>query len=296
MNAQQPLTVHPAAECFRLMTDEELAALAADIVENGQHDPIILGRVVGSNEQHQIVDGRNRAKACGIAGVLPKFETREFESEEDIRAFVKSRSERRDLSKGERAMSIAMLYPDPERGRGKIDPARKETETVSFSRIKVARQVFRSDPDLALRVRDGAVSFDKALEEIIEKQKRLTTVDEHTARLRKDAPNLADLVGEERMTLDDAIAALDERERKAAAEEKNKRDVQMRLSEALYRGALAWANPEFVDEIADRMGDDEYRKEFLERLRFDPSTMKQIVDGVTHFYAMLEAQEKDNQQ
>ena len=39
-------------------------------------------------------------------------------------------------------MAVAMIYPEPERGRGKKDPP-KETETVSFTRIKEARFILR---------------------------------------------------------------------------------------------------------------------------------------------------------
>jgi hypothetical protein len=44
---------------------------------------------------------------------------------------------RRNLTKGQRAMLVARMYPEPERGRGKRDQARKETETVSFTRVLV---------------------------------------------------------------------------------------------------------------------------------------------------------------
>jgi hypothetical protein len=42
-------------------------------------------------------------------------------SDDEIRAFVRSKSERRDLSAGERAMAVAMLFPetDGKGGRGK---------------------------------------------------------------------------------------------------------------------------------------------------------------------------------
>src|SRR3984893_13099904 len=162
MNQQNavPITVHPAAEAYRLMTEEELSALAADIAANGQHDPVILGRVEGSKEQHQIVDGRNRAKACGIAGVVPTFETREFKDEEAIRAFVKSRSERRDLTKGQRAMGHALLSPDPEKGgRGKKSANSKDTLGFSIMRLSQARTVLAYSRELALKVRDGSESL-----------------------------------------------------------------------------------------------------------------------------------------
>lgn len=284
MLAKISYPVHPAAECFRLMTDDELAALAADIAENGQTDPVVVGRINGSDAEF-LVDGRNRIKGCEIAGVEPIIERRTFKSDDEVRAFVKSRGERRDLTKGERAMSLAMLYPEPGYGRAKKDPARKSAETADFSdrRLRQARQVRRSDPDLALRVRDGVISLDEALAEVADKQKKLATADEQMARLRASASDLADLITEERMSLADAIATLDERERKADAEKKARRDVQMRLSEALYRGTLAWAVPEFVDEVKQHLADPEYHREFFERLRLNSADLDAVKAGADLF-------------
>lgn len=216
--ANAPLTVHPAAEAYRLMTEEELASLAADIAENGQNDPIVLGRIKGSTEQHQIIDGRNRAKACGIAGLVPKLETREFEDEETIRAFVKSRSERRDISKGQRAMGHALLYPAEfgKGGRGKKTEAANRADTAQFSirRLKEARSVLHYSQELARSVRDGVVSLDDALTKIVAERTKLDTTEAKLTRLRSGAQDLAELVNEDRMSLDDALAALSERERK----------------------------------------------------------------------------------
>jgi hypothetical protein len=74
---------------------------------------------------------------------------------------------RRDLTKGQKAMAMALLYPEPERGRGKKDPAKKEAETASFSyrRVKQARQVLAYSRELALAVRDGTKSLDEASQE-----------------------------------------------------------------------------------------------------------------------------------
>jgi hypothetical protein len=70
-----------------------------------------------------------------------------------IRAFVKSRSERRDISKGQRAMGHAFLFPDPEKGgRGKTVPKR---DSFSKQRLSDARTVLAYSRDLALAVRDG---------------------------------------------------------------------------------------------------------------------------------------------
>jgi hypothetical protein len=43
-----------------------------------------------------------------------------------VHAFIADMNlERRDLKKGQKAMALAMLFPEEQRGRGKVDPARK---------------------------------------------------------------------------------------------------------------------------------------------------------------------------
>ena len=48
-------------------------------------------------------------------------------------------------------MALAVIYPEPPRGRGKVDQARKEAETASFSyrRYKEARQILRHSEKMA---------------------------------------------------------------------------------------------------------------------------------------------------
>jgi ParB-like chromosome segregation protein Spo0J len=57
--------VHPIADLFPMMTDEELANLAADIKANGLIHPIVV------DKDGVLLDGRNRDRACEIAGIEP---------------------------------------------------------------------------------------------------------------------------------------------------------------------------------------------------------------------------------
>ena len=53
------------AEVFRMMLDDELADLAADIKVNGLLSPIII------DDTGLLIDGLNRLAACRIARVEP---------------------------------------------------------------------------------------------------------------------------------------------------------------------------------------------------------------------------------
>jgi hypothetical protein len=50
-------------------------------------------------------------------------------------------------------MALAMIYPEPERGRGKKDEARKGQVSAGFSteRLRQARSVLRYSPSLSVR-------------------------------------------------------------------------------------------------------------------------------------------------
>ncbi len=151
--------IHPIADVFPMMPDGELQALAADIQEHGLLHPIIR------DEEGQIIDGRNRLRACELAGVEPRFEDW---NGSDVRSYIASANlQRRNLTKGQQAMALAFLYPEPEKGgRGKKSEAINSAESAGFSarRLNEARSILRYSRELAECVLEGLVSFDKTLE------------------------------------------------------------------------------------------------------------------------------------
>jgi hypothetical protein len=273
--------VHSAAECFRLMREEELDALASDIRENGLRDPVVLAKVDGVDAE-LVVDGRNRLLACERAEVEPKFETVQFKDDDEVKRFVRSRSERRDLSKGEKAMALALLYPEERKhGGARKKGSSLETKLEGFSkaRLSQARAVLRHSRPLAESVRDGVVKLDEAIAKIKAEQESRETDEAKLVELRADAPDLADLVDEDRLSLSDAHAAFKDRKEKAALEEENKRETLIRLSEAAYSGIVAWSVDGFVSEVESRLDDPAFKKSFIERLRLGEPNQKGIKRG-----------------
>jgi ParB-like chromosome segregation protein Spo0J len=116
------LEVHPLANIFPMLSDEALADLAEDIKANGQRVPILL------DQEGRLLDGRNRLKACELAGVEPKAE-RLTNGADPLTLIVSLNIKRRNLTAGQRAIAAAQawVYAEKEglvqaKGRpGKLD-------------------------------------------------------------------------------------------------------------------------------------------------------------------------------
>jgi hypothetical protein len=203
------LRVHPLADIFPMLPDDELAELAEDIRVNGLITPIMMDAT-----GDLLIDGRNRLAACKIAGIPPRFDR--LERGQDARAYIVSANlHRRNLAKGQQAMALAMIYPETEKGgRGVKSSAVNSAVSAGFSsrRLNEARFVLRMGrDDLAPAVIGGRKSLDDALIEARQRQNKSTSEETQSAKLRAEAPDLADLVIEERMSLPEAIAAANQR-------------------------------------------------------------------------------------
>jgi ParB-like nuclease domain len=144
--------VHPIADLFPMMTDDELTDLAADIKANGLIHPIVV------DKDGFLIDGRNRDKACQIAGVEPA--TVLFEGDDPRAYIIANNIFRRHLTKGQQAMAVAMVYPVPEKGgkgkRSRIQEGLDEPRKTFQNRLSQARIVFAYSPDLAQAVLAGS--------------------------------------------------------------------------------------------------------------------------------------------
>jgi hypothetical protein len=95
------LPIHPAANLFPMMSEEQFQALKADIDEHGQQEDAVTWK-------GQLVDGRNRVRACRELGIEPDIA--DLMDETDPVAYVLSHNlHRRHLSTNQRACVAAKL-------------------------------------------------------------------------------------------------------------------------------------------------------------------------------------------
>lgn len=208
--------VHPAAAVFPMLSDDELADLAADIKANGLLHPITL------DKDGRIVDGRNRNAACKRAGIEPTYAT--LADDVDVVAFILSQNvHRRHLSAGQRAMATVEAVFATKTAIGRDErSALAGVICTSASRIDYALVVRRHAADLVAAVLSGAMTLDAAYAEARRSKDAASSMAAQLGGLRAEAPDLAVLVVEERLTLREALEVLarrraEERRRKEAA-------------------------------------------------------------------------------
>jgi len=98
---EETLKAHPAADIFPLLVGDHFEQLKEDIARNGQRLPIQIW-------EGQIIDGRNRARACRELGIRPRYELlRELPEESPVQYVLALNLRRRHLSPGQRALVAA---------------------------------------------------------------------------------------------------------------------------------------------------------------------------------------------
>jgi len=255
--AESPMRVHPAADLFPMLPGDELQALAEDIRANGLAVPVVI------DAENRIVDGRNRLAACKLAGVEPRFE--QLGARDPLTYIFSMNISRRHLTKGQAAMAAAFLFPEGIKGK------KRSSETEHFSRVRLsqARSVLRHSRELAASVLSGVTPLDTALKTVEEERRQAEGDEARMGRLRKSAPDLADLVTEERMTLGEAVAALAERETRL----RNTYQAGLNAAERLT---------DFCGHVVTILeGDDARVKLAASPIQIAPGTVEKVADALT---------------
>lgn len=177
------LPVHPLADSFAMMTEEELQDLSDDIAAHGLHHPLIV------TDGH-LLDGRNRREACRRVGLIP--DVVELDSSKDPVAFVLSENNnRRHRTQGARAMAIALVEQIVTHG-GRREKGRSEQVFSKnlLAQISKARLVLREAPELVEGIKQGS-SLNQAYEAVLLKKRQREEYQQRLVDLRRRHPDYA---------------------------------------------------------------------------------------------------------
>jgi ParB-like chromosome segregation protein Spo0J len=155
---------HPACELLPEMTEDEYRALVEDMREHGQRHPIIV------DESGVILDGRHRWRACQKLGVEPQVRQFEGDDAAKLALILSENFHRRHMTKGQRAMVMALLRPEAKMGRGSDEEKVARNVGLSLQRIRLARAVLAWSEETARAVLTGAVSLDAAHQQMLEER------------------------------------------------------------------------------------------------------------------------------
>lgn len=199
-----PMPVHPAAAVWPPLPADELQTLADDIAENGLIHPVVL------TPAREVLDGRNRLAACKLAKVQPKFETHDGDP---VAYVLGSNAHRRHISKGQKAMATVLTAQTGLNNLSGKEMAAAVGTTPPM--ITWARTVAEHAPTLIDRVLAPVepMALKAAYDEAVKLRDLATGTDARLAKLAKQAPDLAELVRTEVLTLVGAEADVAQRKK-----------------------------------------------------------------------------------
>ena len=173
---------HKYAQLFPLASEGELAEMAADIKQRGLLHPIIT--VNG-----QILDGRNRFRACELAGVTPVF--REYEGVDPLADVISWNLHRRQLSTSQRAALAVELKPMfeaeakerealnnasranlPYSQKGRSRDKAAEAVNVSGRIVQDAETILKDDPEEFEKIKSGKSTVNAAKRNVERKRRK----------------------------------------------------------------------------------------------------------------------------
>lgn len=190
------MKVHPLADLFPLIEGDEFGALVADIKANGLNEPIWL------HGDGSILDGRNRFRACQVAGVQPRYRTwtgtgspvafvlsqnlrrrhlnasqcavlaLEVERQLSIEAKERQRkaAARGGAARPAAAPKVPEIVPEPSRENESREQAGKLVG-VSGRYVQDAKAVQAKAPELVKRIEKGEITLPEAKKEIRQREK-----------------------------------------------------------------------------------------------------------------------------
>lgn len=180
----QALSVHPFADEFPYISDEETLELAQDIEANGLHHPVVL-------YQNEILDGRNRLRALAKTN-LTVVPVEEYTGDDPIGYIVSLNLARRHLTTGQRAALAVAALPyyeelaearrlanlrqnqsaqsDSVNSHGRSDELVAEKFGVGQQAVARAKSISLNAEDLYEQIKQGTRSINDAYNELKRRQ------------------------------------------------------------------------------------------------------------------------------
>jgi ParB-like chromosome segregation protein Spo0J len=158
------LQFHRLANAFPMIEGAEFSALVESIKTGGLREPIVT-------YENQILDGRNRALACEVAGIEPTFT--EFHGNDPLEFVIDLNLHRRQLNESQRAAVAAKIANMRQGERTDLEPsanlpkvgqaAAADLLNVSTRSVTNATKVFADGaPELVNAVERGEVAVSAA--------------------------------------------------------------------------------------------------------------------------------------
>jgi hypothetical protein len=181
---EQVMETHEYAALFPMASDDELKEMALDIKQRGLLNSIIT-------LDGKILDGRNRAKACVMAGVVPHYEpytgddplgdviswnlkrrhltpSQRAELARAIKPMFEARArERMQERKGEQAGATKANLPYLDKGQSRDQAA--AAVGVSGRTVQDAEYVHKHAPELSEKIKSGEMTVNAAKKEVKER-------------------------------------------------------------------------------------------------------------------------------
>jgi len=165
---------HPFADVFPMLDESELQKLADDILENGQHQPILV------TEDGLILDGRNRWAACVRAATSPVTKVIQGDDDELLKLVLSMNLHRRHLNESQRGMvaaKLADLKPGQrasKKSAAGIPAAGGVSQQEAAKALNVSRDTVQGcakirregSPETVAKVERGELSANAALQQI----------------------------------------------------------------------------------------------------------------------------------
>lgn len=220
------MPVHPAADLFPMLAEDELRELAEDVRAHGLHEPLWVWN--DPERGPVLLDGRNRLAACKLAGVKPT--TRTYAGDDPVGFVWTENYHRRHLTAGQRAYAVSR--------KAELEAEETKRRETERKRREIEEQRTKTKADLPDSHKDGGESGDanpactkkKPAPQSTDKAAKGSGVSGRAVRqwqrVEREAPDLAEKVKAGTMALDRAERIIRDRIAERARIEQARREAE----------------------------------------------------------------------